>query len=184
MVVVACVSALSMAGCENRGGTAGGGDEQRAPPPYTPGSDIAYIDALVPHHEMALAMANPVIAKSSNAEIVRMATTMRDMQTAEIALLKDVRERLTGNAGTPDSDDPHADDDLDRILTLSGPALDRAFLEEMIPHHASAISMSHRAIPFLDTPELAELAQMTVVNQAKESGEMASMLETMRSSRR
>ena len=31
-------------------------------------------------------------------------------------------------------------------LRLSGKALDTAFLEEMIPHHAGAVEMSHRAI--------------------------------------
>lgn len=152
------------------------GDVESVSPPPIPASDVDYIDNLVPHHEMALQMADAVIARGSDAAVKDMAEEMKAMQAEEIATLREIRERVAGNNRIARIGDPHASLDVERIEAAAGPAADVAFLENMIPHHAGAVSLSHRALDQLSDPELIEMAQMTIVMQTREMNEMLDML--------
>lgn len=46
----------------------------------------------------------------------------------------------------------------------------------MIPHHAGAVSLSHRALDQLAEPELIEMARMTIVVQTRVMNEMLDMV--------
>lgn len=48
-----------------------------------------------------------------------------------------------GSAEVADHEDEHTEADMQKMMDASGSALDRLFLEEMLPHHAGAITMSH-----------------------------------------
>jgi uncharacterized protein (DUF305 family) len=38
-------------------------------------------------------------------------------------------------------------DDLNTLRTLTGDAFDRAFIEQMVPHHQMAVQMSNMTLP-------------------------------------
>jgi len=145
--------------------------------PLTPKDDTEFIDFFVPHHEMALMMAEREVAGGADPEVVAMAQDMKDSQTAEVQLMKDKRAELTGEAepSTP-PEDPHMMAEMREMETMNGTALDRMFLEEMIVHHASALPTSHRAKPHVEDADLQELADSMFEAQAKEIGEMQEML--------
>lgn len=49
---------------------------------------------------------------------------------------------------------------------------EQAFLEQMVPHHESAIEMANLALKKTDPPEIRRPAQQIVAAQAKEIGQM------------
>jgi uncharacterized protein (DUF305 family) len=139
-------------------------------------NDVEFIDAMVPHHEMAVMMADMELAKGSDARVKEMAQTMKEAQTTEIAELKATRKRLTGSDEVPEMHDPHMDEDMDAMMGAQGAALDRMFLEHMVPHHAGAIQMAHNALPNLKEADLKEMADMIVDSQSEEIGMIHDML--------
>lgn len=54
----------------------------------------------------------------------------------------------------------------------AGSQADRAFLEAMVPHHESAISMARIARRRADHPQITELANAIVTTQAREIGQL------------
>lgn len=145
--------------------------------PTTPRSDVEFIDAMVPHHRMAVDMAEIELAGGDSPEVRMMAQKMKDAQEAEITKMQAIREELTGSGLVPEHLDHQATEDLEKLKAASGSALDRLFLEEMLPHHAGAIVMSHEALPYLERPDLRSMADKIILDQAKEIGMIAMMLE-------
>ncbi len=77
--------------------------------PFTPENDLEFIDFFVPHHEMAVEMAEHVVAHGRSPDVKAMATMMADAQSAEIARLREKRAELAGSANSPAMpEDPHA----------------------------------------------------------------------------
>jgi uncharacterized protein (DUF305 family) len=146
--------------------------------PLTPEDDVTFIDFFVPHHQMAIEMADHVIAHGSDRTVKAMATTMKETQTSEVELMLGKREELAGSAvPEPMPADPHATAEMAEMMQLEGAELDEMFLQEMIVHHSTALPTSHRAKPHVMDAELRELADAMFDDQAREVGEMQGMLE-------
>jgi uncharacterized protein (DUF305 family) len=146
-------------------------------PPFIPNGDVQYIDAIVPHHQMALEMAQMELDKGTRADVKALAQTIKDMQTSEIALLKSARQALTGQAEIPTPPtDAHMEKDMaDMRAMAAGPMVDEMFLDDMIPHHSEAISLAHRALPSLSRADVKDNATNVISGQAKEIGEMQTL---------
>jgi uncharacterized protein (DUF305 family) len=146
--------------------------------PLTP-DDLTFIDFFVPHHRMAIEMAELAIANGS-ASVKQMATMMRDTQRVEVDAMLAVRLEITGSVAVPEPPhDPVMMTHMEHMKNLSGAALDQMFLEQMIPHHAAGIPTAHRANPHVQRAELKKLAGDIFNAQAREVGEMESMLEAL-----
>jgi uncharacterized protein (DUF305 family) len=105
-----------------------------------------------------------------------MATMMKASQMEEIAKMRTARQQLTGSADSPaPPPDPHMDREMTIMMGLSGAALDKVFLEEMIPHHAAALPVAHRS-ENLSRSDLKQLAASIYDAQGEEIGEMKMML--------
>lgn len=156
-------------------------DEARPDPraPYTPLGDVEFIDFFKPHHRMAIDMADMVLERGEDAEVRRIAERVRDVQTRELDLMRLAREELTGEGEYPPIDDPTGEADMARLASLSGTALDRAFLVHMIPHHGGGLPPAHRALPHLRRADMRALARAIYVDQAEEVGEMYALLERL-----
>ena len=154
-------------------------EEGRRDPPSIPEDDVAYIDELVPHHAMAISMADEVLARGSDPAVRAMAEMMKQTQQREIDTMLSVRASLTGDDDMPTMIDPHNDADMAQLSSLQGIELDRAFLRNMVPHHAGAVVTSHRALPNLRQDELRGLAESTVAAQIKEAAAMQAKLEAL-----
>lgn len=164
---------LLTAACDNNNDPSG--VESVAPPPI-PSSDADYIDNLVPHHQQAIDMADVEIAKGTRADVRDMAQQMKDMQQQEIAKMQGIRARVAGSERVQPMRDPHGEEDVASLQQATGPQVDTLFLENMVPHHAGAVSLSHRALENLSDPELRDMAEMTIVMQTREMNEMLDML--------
>ena len=121
----------------------------------TPEDDVTFIDFFVPHHQMAIEMADHVIAHGSDPAVKAMATMMKEAQTSEVELMLSKREELAASAEPePMPADPHAMAEMGAMMQLEGAELDEMFLLEMIPHHASGLGPAHRALSYLENPTL------------------------------
>ncbi|MBC8139489.1 MAG: DUF305 domain-containing protein [Fibrella sp.] len=183
MSVPALVGASVVAGLSFLAGCGSGSDDANAQTtrnqtvtPFIPQSDVQYIDAIVPHHEHALEMAEMELAKGTRPEVKAIAQTIMDAQMQEITLLKNVRQALTGQAEIPEPPtDPHMARDMMRMEEATGANVDAEFLDGMIPHHAEGISIAHRALPSIQRTDVRDNANMVVATQARETGEMQAL---------
>ena len=145
--------------------------------PLTNTTDVQFIDMMVPHHQMATMMAEQVLARGSRADVKAFAQKAKDDQTREVAQMKAIRSEIAGSdAVPPPPPDPHMDTEMAMMMQMSGAELDHMFLEDMIPHHAGAISVAHRAKNSLQRGDMKELAKMIFDMQSKEIWELHAML--------
>lgn len=56
--------------------------------------DLAFIDMVIPHHEMAVVTSEAVVANGTHPEIIMFAKRVITDQTAEIAVLKAIRDKI------------------------------------------------------------------------------------------
>lgn len=171
-----------LAGCGSGGGTTtvpgalAQTTTNRTVPPFIAKSDVEYIDAIVPHHQHAIEMAQMELDKGTRPEVKAIAQTIHDAQVQEIALLKNARRALTGQAEIPTPpNDPHMALDMQRLEAATGATVDAEFLDNMIPHHAEGISIAHRAQPSLVRQDVKDNAAQVVNTQARETGEMQAL---------
>ena len=64
-------------------------------------SDQRFIDMMVPHHMMAVQMAQLALQKGQHTEIKQLATSIISSQQQEIQELKNLKKRLYGTSDTP-----------------------------------------------------------------------------------
>lgn len=148
--------------------------------------DKAFIAGMVPHHQSASDMAAVVVERGTNPQVKALAQRIIDAQGAEIAQLEGIAEERF--SFTPEREmGAMTHEMMGMTMTMdmaaqieelrTAPNVDEMFLTMMIPHHASAISMADEERKSGEDPELLELAQKIIDDQAKEIGEMQALLE-------
>lgn len=145
-------------------------------------ADVTFIRDMTPHHESALAMAELAVDRAENAQIKDLAKRIAAAQTPEIEQMAELA-RAFGVDVKMGGDKPHSgasggamEGGAARLEKLSGAAFDKAFLEEMIPHHESAVAMSQTELDAGKNPEAKALAQAIISGQTKEIAEMKALL--------
>ncbi len=138
-------------------------------------SDKAFIDAMVPHHEGAVEMAEVALKQAEHPEIRNVAEDIVSSQRAEITTFGEIREREYGSAESTkemDQMDMRAMGMSDpRKLSKADP-FDKAFIDHMIPHHESAIAMAEVARRETENPEIRGIADDIVSAQEREIKQM------------
>ncbi|TVQ58595.1 MAG: DUF305 domain-containing protein [Spirulina sp. DLM2.Bin59] len=147
--------------------------------------DLRFIDAMIPHHEGAVVMAEAALENSQRPEIRALAEEIIAAQAVEIQQMRDWRA-----AWYPDADDRpmayHAD--MGHMMPMTeaqieammmtvdlGPAdeeFDLRFINAMIPHHEGAIDMAKDALGKTERPEMVALAEAILTSQAEEVAQM------------
>ena len=103
-------------------------------------SEFDYLTRMIPHHDEAIVAAKVLQRGTQRQEMRNFAVSIIETQTAEV---KQMKEWLA--AWFPGRDTRVNYDPMMRDLTgLSGAAIDRAFLDDMIPHHMMAVMMSQQ----------------------------------------
>jgi uncharacterized protein (DUF305 family)/predicted small secreted protein len=139
-------------------------------------SDRAFIDAMVPHHQGAIAMAQVALKKAEHEEIKQLSHNIVSSQQAEIEELKSIKEE---EFGTPNVPMEMSQEQMRGMGIMMNPQelaeekpFDRAFIDAMIPHHQSAIEMADVAREKSEIPEIEELAEGIISAQQKEIEQM------------
>jgi uncharacterized protein (DUF305 family) len=138
-------------------------------------SDRAFIDAMVPHHQGAVEMAEVALENAEHREIRDLAEDVVTAQKAEIEKLRAIKVEEYGTSEIPSGMD-QGEMDAMGMTDPQGLAerrpFDKAFIDAMIPHHESAIAMANAALDGSDNPEVRKIARAIVEAQEKEIAQM------------
>lgn len=141
-------------------------------------SEREFLEGMIPHHQEAVDTAKEVIARGgSTPEIKKLAEDIVVAQEKEIAMMKDWYQSWYGEAYVADPKDykPMMRD----LSSLSGAALDKVFLEDMIMHHMGAIMMAQSVQPYIENQEITDLTKAIMETQTAEIELMRQMLKTL-----
>jgi uncharacterized protein (DUF305 family) len=139
-------------------------------------SDERFIDAMVPHHEGAVEMARVALENAEHPEIERLARHIIANQEAEINELESIRREEYGTSQVPSHVSMGQVKGMGMMMNPQALAdkkpFDKAFIDNMIPHHISAIEMAQVARDETDNPKIKELAAGIVSAQKREISQM------------
>ncbi|MFN3692869.1 MAG: DUF305 domain-containing protein [Candidatus Paceibacteria bacterium] len=138
-------------------------------------SEREFLEGMIPHHQEAVDTAKEVSARGgSTPEIKKLAEDIVVAQEKEIAMMKGWYQSWYGKAYIAD---PEAYEPMMRDLSkLSGAALDKVFLEDMVMHHMGAVMMAQSVQPYIEHKELTDLTKAIVETQTVEIQQMKKML--------
>ena len=139
-------------------------------------SDRRFIDAMVPHHQGAIAMANVALENAEHEEIKELSRNIVSTQHAEIEELKAIKKEEFGKSEVPMEMSKEQMRDMGMMMDPQALAdddpFDQAFIDAMIPHHRSAIEMAKVANQESENPRIKELVQYIVSDQKGEIEQM------------
>ncbi len=147
--------------------------------------DLRFIDAMTPHHQGATEMAKEAQQKSKRPEIKKLADFIIKAQNQEITQMKQWRQAWYPKAG----DKPMAYDAsskqmremsseqmqgmmMNMDLGAADNEFDLRFINAMIPHHESAVTMAKDVLNKSKRPEIKKLAQEIINSQNTEISQM------------
>jgi uncharacterized protein (DUF305 family) len=133
-------------------------------------TDANFIEQMIPHHESAIAMAELAKEKSKREEIKSMADDIIKSQSAEITQMRQwYQEWYSKEVPKVDTHDNMMMDGNASTARLGEAAdFDKAFLDNMIPHHQMAVMMANMLKLNTERPEMKKLADDIVAAQTKE----------------
>jgi uncharacterized protein (DUF305 family) len=141
-------------------------------------SDERFIDAMVPHHQGAIEMAQVALGNAEHPEILALAEEIVAAQETEIGQLKSIKQE---QFGTSEVSMDMSTEQMEGIgITIDSQELanqdpfDKAFIDNMIPHHESAIEMAQVVLEESENPEIREIAGAIVEAQEREIEQMRS----------
>ncbi len=138
-------------------------------------SDKAFIDAMVPHHQGAVEMAEVALQNAKHERIKQLSRNIISTQRDEIEELKAIKEQEFGTSEVPmdmSAQDMQMMGMTDPDALANREPFDKAFIDAMIPHHQSAIEMAQVAYRQSNNPEIKTLAEGIVEAQTQEITQM------------
>lgn len=148
--------------------------------------DRHFIEQMTPHHEDAITMAELALEKSKRQEIRNLATDIKRTQAAEIEQMRkwykdwfggDVpKDSLTMGRANMHMGMMGDETDIERLENVFD--FNKAFIEEMIPHHQMAVMMAQMLLGGTDREEMKKLAKNIIDAQTKEINDMRSWYQT------
>jgi uncharacterized protein (DUF305 family) len=140
--------------------------------------DLQFLDTMIEHHQDAINMAKPIVAKTDNAQLRAFAAKIIADQNKEISQLKDWRKKWFGgepaamNAEMPGMIESMKGVNPKKLETGGGKQLNLRFLDIMTRHHQGAITMSKEALDKAERAEIKTLANQIIKAQEAEINQM------------
>ncbi len=139
-------------------------------------SERAFLEHMIPHHQEAVDTAKQVVARGENAEVKALAESIIVAQEKEIA---DMKTWYQNWYGTEYKDDASYEPMMRDLSKLSGNALDKAFVEDMIQHHMGALMTNQKVVPNIEHDEVKALATAIAETQSAEIITMRILLKQL-----
>ncbi len=140
-------------------------------------SEQEFIMGMIPHHEEAISTAKEVIARGGNTpEIKTLAENIVKAQEVEVAQMKDWYKSWYGKDYVADGEYKPM---MRPLSDLSGAALDKVFLSDMIMHHKMAIMMAQSVDAHIEHTEIKTLSSNIKTSQSAEIMQMQNLLKTL-----
>jgi uncharacterized protein (DUF305 family) len=139
-------------------------------------SDRRFIDAMVPHHQGAIAMAEVALKNAQHEEIIQLSRKIISSQQAEIEELKSIKQEEFGTSNVPMELNQEQMRSMGMMMDPQQLAnkepFDKAFIDAMIPHHRSATEMAEVASEKGENARIKELAGDVINAQKREIEQM------------
>lgn len=167
-------------GSDDEKGTSGEGGSDVA--------EMAFLTSMAHHHETAIEMAEIAQERAKGPFVKRLAEDIVTTQEKEIERMRSIHQRLFDSKLEPD---PMGHEGLglsaeeagmthtpatNKMLRAANP-FDRAFVDEMVPHHTGAVRMAKVVLESTKDAELRKLADGIVATQEREIEDMNSFRE-------
>lgn len=140
-------------------------------------ADVMFAVQMVPHHESAVEMSRLAMERAERPEVRTLAAAIIRTQSAEIEQLRSAAQRLGAGTDNPGMGMGMGMGSVDLAKVAPGEAFDRAFLEEMIPHHQMGVHMAQMVQRRGSDPEIHALAASMVTAQTAEIDLMQGWLQ-------
>jgi uncharacterized protein (DUF305 family) len=155
-----------------------GADTEAGPASSTVPFDRSFIDAMVPHHQSAIEMAEAAKPRLTQPDLIEVANNILASQQNEIDQMLDWREQWFGSrevdpegaVGLGLSDDEMGMDHGSMADIEAADDVDKAFAQAMIPHHQGAIEMAKLGQEHGQHEEIKQLAGEIIEAQEGEIG--------------
>lgn len=139
-------------------------------------SDERFIDAMIPHHEGAVEMAEVGLKNAEHEEIKQLSEEIISAQQAEIEELKSIKQEEFGSSEAPMKMGMEEMEGMGMMMDPQSLAdqnpFDKAFIDNMTPHHQSAIEMAEVAAENTDNERIESLATDIIKGQERELSQM------------
>lgn len=150
--------------------------------------DRQFIDMMVPHHQSAVAMAQVALTRAQHPQIKSLAQSIIADQNSEISQMKTWRQRWYGSSTTPGMTNMPMLPGM--TMSMSGMTMvhdiaslktatpfDKAFIDDMMPHHQMAIDAATLELARGSHQQLKDLALAIIKGQSREEGLMQAYRE-------
>ena len=139
--------------------------------------EIMFAQMMIPHHEQAVTMSELALSNTTTAEIVALATAIRDAQAPEIIQMQSwIDGKSESHMHDMEMGGMLTDAELAELAELKGAAFDQMFLTAMIAHHEGALDMVEM-INDSTNSEVKTLAANIVQSQSAEIEAMKALLK-------
>lgn len=141
--------------------------------------EIMFAQMMIPHHEQAVTMSELAFANTTNAEVLALATAIRDGQAPEISQMQAWIGNKTGHdAGSHNMTmgGMLSEEELETLASLKDEAFAQLFLTSMIAHHEGALDMVDM-IKNSTNSEVSTLAANIIKSQSAEIEAMKALLK-------
>jgi len=152
-------------------------------------ADRAFVQQMIPHHMMAVQMAQTAGQQGGHPQTKTLAASIIKDQQAEIAQMTPIAQKLGVKPDAMPMGGQMSSGMMSAAQTLgismnqmgmsmnmtslgSAKPFDRAFIDMMIPHHQGAVRMAQAELAKGKNPKLRALAHRIITAQAREIGEM------------
>ncbi len=150
--------------------------------------DRQFIDMMVPHHQSAVAMAQVALTRARRPQIKSLARSIIADQNSEISQMKTWRQQWYGSSTTPSMANmpmlPGMKMSMSGMMMVHDIAslktatpFDKAFIDDMMPHHQMAIDAATMELQRGSHQQLKDLALSIIKGQSREEGLMQAYRE-------
>ena len=148
------------------------------------GADIMFLQMMIPHHQQAVDISNLALTKSKDAELLALATSIRDSQADEIVHMKQWLKDAGAGLEMGHSMDGQMggmldDAELAALKSATGSEFDRLWLLGMTGHHDGALHMT-QMIEDAKNPTIKSFGQAIVKAQTAQIEQMKAMLQRIK----
>lgn len=145
--------------------------------------NVHFIEQMIPHHEDAITMANLSLTRAEHPQIKTLGNAIIKSQSEEIVQMKQWYKSWFGNEVPSVSVSMGHDmgtmmhggmmgNETDAKTLENAKPFDKAFIEQMIPHHQMAVMMAQMLSSSTNRPEMRQLGENIVSAQTKEINQM------------
>jgi len=151
-------------------------------------ADQHFIQMMIPHHQDAIEMANLAESKAKRPEIKKLAQDIKRDQNREIQQMKAWYKQWYGTEVPASSRMGNQGMgmmgmgmmnmmEMDIEALKNAPDFDKAFIEQMIPHHKMAVMMSSMILDS-NRPEMRNLGKNIIQSQSSEIEQMQQLYQS------